>query len=296
MTSKRTVAILEALLVTFLWSSSYILIKFGLDEIPPMTFAAYRYSLAAIALLSYVLVRHRRCLLSMQRVALAKYIALGFFGYFIAQGLQFFGLYYLQAITVTFLLNMTPIFVLLIGSATLKELPDKRQFVGIGILLVGVALFFYGEGLMFDQRLGILLTLASGLGWAIYMTLTRSMVRGSDDSPVVLTSISMASGAIMMTLASFATQGTPDISGHGVIVIAWLALVNTAAAFFLWNRALRNLKAYEQSILQNSMLIQISILAIIFLGEGISAQKAFGIATMFLGVLLVIWKKGEIKK
>jgi drug/metabolite transporter (DMT)-like permease len=40
----------EAILVTFLWSSSFVLIKFGLLEIPPFLFAALRYTLAFIVL------------------------------------------------------------------------------------------------------------------------------------------------------------------------------------------------------------------------------------------------------
>jgi drug/metabolite transporter (DMT)-like permease len=101
----------------------------------------------------------------------------------------------------------------------------------------------------------------------------------------------MLSGAAMLMVGSLLTQGAPGISGWGVLVIVWLALVNTALAFFLWNRALRSLKAYEQSMLQNSMLIQITILATIFLGEELNAHKALGIATVFLGILLVVWKR-----
>ena len=39
------------LLVTFLWSTSYVLIKWGVEELPPMTFAAYRYLLAPAILI-----------------------------------------------------------------------------------------------------------------------------------------------------------------------------------------------------------------------------------------------------
>lgn len=40
---KRARALAEALLVTFLWSTSYVLIKLGLKELNPIAFAAYRY-------------------------------------------------------------------------------------------------------------------------------------------------------------------------------------------------------------------------------------------------------------
>jgi drug/metabolite transporter (DMT)-like permease len=39
--SQRNKAILQALFVTLLWSSSWVLIKLSIEEIPPLTFAAY---------------------------------------------------------------------------------------------------------------------------------------------------------------------------------------------------------------------------------------------------------------
>ena len=54
----RTRALLQALFVTFLWSTSWVLIKRSLAELPPLLFAGLRYTLAAVVLLPGV-VRHR---------------------------------------------------------------------------------------------------------------------------------------------------------------------------------------------------------------------------------------------
>jgi len=60
--SPRTKAILEALLVTFLWSSSYIFTKFGLIDIQPLTLVGLRYLIASIVLVPIALSRgeHRK--------------------------------------------------------------------------------------------------------------------------------------------------------------------------------------------------------------------------------------------
>ena len=44
-------AVIEALFVTFLWSTSWVLIKLGLDDIPALTFAGLRYMAAWVCLL-----------------------------------------------------------------------------------------------------------------------------------------------------------------------------------------------------------------------------------------------------
>jgi len=47
----------------------------------------------------------------------------------------------------------------------------------------------------------------------------------------------------------------PVLSLKGWGIIVWLALVNTAFAFTLWNRTLQVLSAVESSIINNTMLI-----------------------------------------
>jgi drug/metabolite transporter (DMT)-like permease len=76
-----------------------------------------------------------------------------------------------------------------------------------------------------------------------------------------------------------------DASGWGIVL--WLAIVNTALAFTLWNHTLRRLTAIESSLINNTMLVQIAILAWLFLGEPIGAREALGLLLAVLGVLLV---------
>jgi drug/metabolite transporter (DMT)-like permease len=109
----------EAILVTFLWSSSYVLIKFGLLEIPPFLFAAVRYTLAFVVLGMLCIARLGTEKSGRKSTTVANgkalLVAAGICGYTLAQGLQFVGLFYLPAVMTTFVLNFTPIFVLVLG-------------------------------------------------------------------------------------------------------------------------------------------------------------------------------------
>ena len=64
-------------------------------------------------------------------------------------------------------------------------------------------------------------------------------------------------------------------------------MINTALAFTLWNHTLRRLTAIESSLINNTMLVQIAVLAWIFLGEPIGARQASGLLLAILGVVLV---------
>jgi drug/metabolite transporter (DMT)-like permease len=86
-------------------------------------------------------------------------------------------------------------------------------------------------------------------------------------------------------------EGSPVVSAAGWGIILWLGVVNTALAFFMWNRALGKLEAFEISVLQNTMLIQIAVLAWVFLGERFTVAKVPAMALVFLGALIVQLKK-----
>ncbi len=86
-------AALTAVFVTVLWSSSWILVRVGLDDedLAPLTFAGLRYTLAALVLLAWSISnpRHR---VSMPQVARNRWkplMILGVVYYTITQGAQF---------------------------------------------------------------------------------------------------------------------------------------------------------------------------------------------------------------
>jgi drug/metabolite transporter (DMT)-like permease len=294
---KRISSLLEALLVTFLWSTSYILIRIGLEEINPLAFAAYRYFIASLILLFpfyHQLRKGKTRRINLSRIIM--FLILGFTGYFIAQGFQFFGLFYLNSVTVTFILNLTPLFVLGLSVFFLNEQPSKVQLIGIILTLFGVFIFFYDALGDVGMITGVLITLISGVGWALYMILSRYYFVENNESVITLTSISMFFGALMLIGATGFSGNIVNVSLNGWMIILWLSIANTALAFFLWNHALKTLKAIEQSILQNSMLIQIAILAFVFLQEQITAQKIIGMIIVFSGVLIVQMRSKKEKR
>lgn len=97
----------------------------------------------------------------------------------------------------------------------------------------------------------------------------------------------MGIGGIVLLITGIGVQGFPAISLTNILYLLWLALINTAFAFTLWNLTLRTLTAMESSIINGTMLIQIAILAWIFLGEAITTKEGIGMLVAALGAVLV---------
>lgn len=288
--SPHTLAVLQALLVTFLWSTSWVLIKFGLsEEIPALTFAGLRYTLAFLCLLPLV-PRNRQNLTSvrqLRRMDVLRLVALGLIYYTVTQGSQFVSLGYLPAATLNLLLGFTSVVVAALGLFLLREIPSRTQWGGLLLYLLGAVIFFYPIAFSQTEFLGVIVALIGVFANAISSVLGRSVNRAQLLSPVMITTITMGIGGITLLVIGLITQGLPSLSLVSIAVILWLAVVNTAFAFTLWNITLKTLSALESSILNNVMMIEIPLLAWIFLGEALTWQTAIGLLIAGVGILIV---------
>lgn len=286
--SLHTRAVLQALFVTLLWSSSWVLIKQGLKDIPALTFAGLRYTLAFLCLLP--LAARRGDLRTLRRLPRRDWLtlsALGLLYYTVTQGAQFLGLERLPAVTTSLLLSFSPVMVALLGIALLSERITGAQWGGIALYLAGVLVYFYPINIPAREVVGLAIVLISMLSNALSAVIGRAVNRQRTLSPLAVTVATMGIGSVVMLAAGAVAQGVPALDGRSWAIIAWLAVVNTALAFTIWNHTQRTLPAIETSIINNTMLIQIALLAWIFLGERLSARAIAGLALAAVGTLIV---------
>jgi len=167
------------------------------------------------------------------------------------------------------------------------ERPSVGQVCGAVALVLGAAVYFgpldFGPG----AGLGLLVAGIGVAANAASALMGRSLAR--DALPKVggvigLTAVSMAIGAAVLLGAGLILEGVPRLTGQGWLIIGWLALVNTAFAFTLWNHTQRNLTAVESSVMNNLMLIQIAVLAWVFLGETMDIRQVAGLLIALAGI------------
>lgn len=282
--------ILQAILVTILWSSSWILIKIGLkNNIPAISFAGLRYGLAWLCLMPFVLCKpdHRSIIKKLSRSDWLKLSTLGLIFYTFTQGSQFLGLVYLPAAMLNLLLNLTSVIVGFLGIVFLKDHPAPVQWFGIILATIGVGLYFLPISLPHSQIIGVLIGIVAVLSNAFSALLGREINRQQTLPPLIVTFISMGIGSVLLISIGTITQGFGSIGIQDLAIIVWLAVINTAFAFTLWNHTLRTLTAVESSVINSLMMPQIAILAFVFLGERMSAKEIWGLVLVAIGVLIV---------
>jgi drug/metabolite transporter (DMT)-like permease len=281
-------AILLALLVTFLWSTSFVIIKIGLAEIPPITFAGLRYSIAFLCLLPFAFTKNNSSTIKrLNKNDWFKLILLGFLFYAFTQGTQFIGLSLLPAVTVSLWLNFTPLIVAVMAIFFINEFPTILQWLGVILFIVGIFTYFFPVNLSQNQFTGLIVMTIGVLANSGSAVLGRNINREAKINPLVVTIISMGIGSVILLISGIILQGLPGISTQNIFYLLWLAIINTALAFTIWNFTLRTLSAMESSIINGTMLIQIAILAWIFLGEEITFREGIGMLIAAFGAVLV---------
>lgn len=287
-------AVLQALFVTFLWATSWVLIKFGLQtDLPSITFAGIRYTLAFLCLLPLVVFNkeHVQTVRRLSKFQWAELIILGVVYYTLAQGAQFVGLALLPASTLTLLLNFSPIFIAVYSMFSLHERTSLLQWGGIFLSIAGALVYFLP--LSADRILlsGLLAAVVGVTANSAASILGRKVNSHGRLNPLVVTAISMGVGGLLMLITGLAVQGVGKFTLQQWGIIGWLAVVNTAFAFTLWNKSLQTLTAVESSIINSTMLPQIAILAWIFLDEPLGNRQIAGLALVAAGTLIVqVWR------
>jgi drug/metabolite transporter (DMT)-like permease len=281
-------AVLQALFVVFLWATSWIFIKIGLQEIPPLTFAGLRYILAFICLFTMLILTETKTeLRGLTKQFWGRLIVLGLLFYAGTQGASFVALAYLPAVTVNLLWSFSSVTVAFLGIPWLSEKPPLFQWSGILLAMIGAFIYFYPVTIPSNQVVGVIVALLGVLANAISSILGREINRPGKIHPLVVTVVSMGTGAIVLLACGLVVEGVPQISWKSWAIIGWLAVVNTAFAFTLWNHTLRRLTAMESSIINGTMLIWIPVFAVLFLGERISGKGIVGLIAAGVGTLIV---------
>jgi drug/metabolite transporter (DMT)-like permease len=280
--------ILLAVLVTLLWSSSFIIIKEGLHEIPPLLFAGSRYLLAFIVLTPFMLKKtNRNVIKTLSREQVIRLLALGLVFYTLTQGMLFLGLYYLQSATVSLILNFTPIVVAFASGYMLNEVLSKVQWLGLIFFISGILIYFLPGELAGGETTGIVIMILAVGANAGSALLGRRVNKGGELPAVIVSGISMGFGAVLLFIPSLFYYGMPDVSLKNLILFVWMAVVNTSIAFTLWNKTQRYLPAADSSVINSTMLFQVALLANIFLDEPVNIYQFTGMLVALAGVLLI---------
>jgi len=279
----------ETLLSALIWSSSFVGVKAALAYAGPFTVAGLRYFLAFVFLLPWLLGRMRNSP-SLTRSQWGRFALMGLTQYTIANGALFLALKTVSATTGSLALCLVPIPVLLLGLLRLKERPRALQLVGLAIT-IGGSFLFLSPGLEEGNPISFWLLGIAVVSLSAFPVLGREVARDRAVQNVTLTAIPLGIGGGVLLLLALAVEGIPHMPLYAWEIILGLAVVNTVAAYLLYNHSLQRLAAVEANVMLNLTPIGTALIAWGTLGERLFPIQMAAMVLVIGGASLVQWRR-----
>jgi drug/metabolite transporter (DMT)-like permease len=208
-----------ALFTTMLWGTLPVAIKPLLASMSTLTITWYRYVIAAVLLTAFLRWRGKLPIPTDLR-SMAPWLVGAVIG-FAGNNLLFLaGLNYVGASAGEVVIQLAPIMLILAGILLLKEPFSLWQWLGIAVLLGGMAIFFYRDLAGAIASPGVLLIVLASVLWAAYAIFQKQLQRSLP--PLSILWIMYVSGALL--LLPFAEPGQV----RALDTLGWVFLIYCA--------------------------------------------------------------------
>jgi drug/metabolite transporter (DMT)-like permease len=272
-------------MLVLIWSSTWVAIKIGLEDCPPLLGAGIRFAAAGLVLLAITAAR-RRPLSTDGRLA----AVLAVFPFALAYGLVYWGEQYIPSGLAAVLFGVLPLYVAVLGAALLPDQPlSARVIAGVLVAIGGLALAFAESVDVGDAELAVAGAAAlavSGLGAAVGNIAIK--LRASELDAVVLNGWAMFGGGLALLTVSALGESWGDAAwtAEAVGSISYLALVGSAVPFVALTVLLRHITAQAMSFLAMLLPFGALVFGAALYDEAITGRALGGAALVAAGLLI----------
>jgi len=181
-------------------------------------------------------------------------------------------------------LGLAPVVLTAVEAIRLRERPTNTTMVTVGAALLGLALISLGTGSGSGPRpaIGLLAAAATGLGYAASTALNRRLATTGD--PLALTMSASALGALTLAPLAVSDGVSVPIQAIPIIGLAYLGVVATALAYWLFYRGLRSTRVEVVAVLTLLEALAAALLAVLVLHEPMPVAAIVGAALLLLSV------------
>ncbi len=286
-------AVLVWILLCLIWGSTWIVIKIGLVDLPPMTFATARFTVAAIIL--GIIIAIKKIPLPKGKTQWRLMAFTGFLQFSINYSMVFWSEQYISSGLAAVLQATIPVFGLLLAWRLLpSEHITKLKVAAVVVGIIGVSLIFIDQlavqsFLAFGGSVGIVVG-ALAAAWA--SILVKAKASGINPAMIVFSQILF--GLPPIAVFAYVTEGSfvsHNWSQHAIIAVLYLSLVGTIAAFWLYYWLLQRIESTKAMIISLVTPLIAVVIGSVALGETLAPQTFIGGLLIIASIGLIVFRK-----
>ena len=285
------------LVLCLVWGTTWIFIKVGLEDLPPITFAAARFILSVIILAPVI---------KLQKLPLPKtakdwkLIGLtGILQFSINYSLVFWSEQYISSGLAAVLQAMITVFGLILAWIFL---PAERitwlKIFAVVLGIIGVAVIF-AEQLLINSVWAFAGCIAIVVGaFAAAQASILVKAKGGAFHPATLVFGQMICGIPLLVAYALVREGNPldfNWTWRAVICVLYLSVLGTIAAFWLYYWLLSKIESTKAMMISLVTPLIAVIIGAIFLNEKLPPQTFFGGILILASIGLIVFRRKAIK-
>ena len=289
-----------AVVTVIIWSGNFIIARGVYKQIPPVSLAFYRWSLASVIIF----------FLGYKKFIAEKTFVLKNLKYFFwvaLMGITLFNTFIYVAGHTTSAINLaligttaSPIFAVIISAIFLKEPITPLRFIGLLFCIAGVVVLL-SKGSMntllaFRFTAGDVWTILSAFVFSIYTVLVKR--KPATISPVTFLFVVFIGGTLLLLpffIAEKILMPPVQWDGHLFVSILYLGIGASVIAFFFWNSAIARIGAVRTALFGNLIPVFSTLEAVWLLGETITVIHILSGALVITGLVIANLKKAQGK-
>ncbi|HMS39932.1 MAG TPA: EamA family transporter [Pyrinomonadaceae bacterium] len=278
------------ILLCVVWGTTWIFIKLGLNDLPPVSFAALRFSVACLIL--FAIIKLQKIEFPRIRKVWKFILITGILQFFLNYGLLFWGEQFISSGLAAVLQATIPVFGLVLARIYVGEQITALKIVSILLGLAGVAVIFREQLFLNGQMafFGSLAVVVGAFGAAYASVLTKA--EGVSIHPASLVFVQMFVGHIPLWIIGLSLEGNPENfnwTWQAVICVCYLAVVGSIVAFWLYYWLLARIDV-SKAMMIAFVTPLVAVLVGSFFGEKLHFQTLFGGILILLSVGLIVIK------
>ena len=277
-------------LVPIFLGFGFVIAKPAMESFPPILLMGLRFTFAASILIWWF---------PIPRTYLIKIFIASLIANTLQYSVTYTGLNYIDASAAVLLVQTEVPFGVIFAYFMLNEKPTTRALLGIGVAFVGVYILT-GSPNLDGKFIGIVLVILGSGIWAFGQVLVKPLSK--EVNPVALVAwLALFSGPILITLSTIIDgnllNNLRSANFDHWIIAFYLGFIMQPITYGCFYYVLKNNPLYKVLPIVTMGIPLTGLLAAIFLlDEKPTTELFIGGAIIIVGVIMIIFKKTELKK
>ena len=296
MEKREREGVILVIICVFIHGAHPILGKYGVSLVSPLFFASLTNLIAAAGLILIILLKKESLIILIKKRFFILLFLIGFFGTTLSNIMFFYGVRLTSGINSAILLQVEPIYALIIGYLLLRERVSSRQILSTLLIISGTLLVIY-QGTT-RMNWGDILILLTPLCYQTGHFFSKQLLNETEISPLfIATGRTLYGGLILLLLNQF--TGThefniliqPSILG----VFVFYGIVVYALSYLTFYGAIKRINLSKASAIISVYPAISIILARFILKEVPDFYQLGGFFIIMLGIFYLANLKSELR-